>query len=63
MAVAGVVGVVAGIVDYYSRTKRSLVVEGDGDGHIAAGESVVALHIAAVAGDPNPRYHYPPIPH
>lgn len=55
-----VVAAVAGIADHCPRTKRSLVVDGDGGGHIVAGGSVVALHIAAVAGDPN---HYLLIPH
>lgn len=63
MAAVGVVGVVAGIVDHYPRTKRSLVVDGEGGGHIAVGESVVVLHIAAVVGDPNYLHHYSLIPH
>lgn len=63
VGVVGVVGIVAGIVDHYPRAKRGLAVGGVECGHIAAGESAVALHTAAVVEGPNSLHHYLPIPH
>ena len=64
VGVVGIVGAVAGIVDY-PRSLMNLVVGGGKGGYIAAGESVVALHTVAAAGDPNQllpmHYHYYPV--